>query len=275
MSRISILGVSVDALTHAEAIGKIRQFAERDKPSLVCTPNTEIITLAQSNKELKDILNRGSALNLADGFGLLWAARYQTLKHPVPEALRKPVLLLQWFLTLILIPVLPGYFRHPISERIAGADFIWDIAKVAADKKLKIFLLGGGPTVAEQCALILQTEIPGLRIAGISANSPDQTALTIESVRKSKADVLMVAYGAPKQEYWLSQNLSKTGCKIGIGIGGAFDFIAGTKKRAPLWMRRSGAEWLYRLAIEPSRIWRQLALPYFSVLILIDKLKKS
>ena len=269
------MGIKLDALTHDEAVAKVNDFANGSEPSLVCTPNTEIVTKAQKDNDLRSVLNSDSSLNIVDGFGLLWAARYKTLKTPKNKLISKLISIIQWVFTLILIPICPRYFYRPIAERITGTDFVWDIARIAADKKLKIFLLGGGPAIAEQCALILQTEVPGLRIAGISANSPDKTQQTIDMVRRSKADIILVAYGAPKQEYWLSQNLAKSGCKIGIGVGGAFDFIAGTKTRAPAWMRRSGLEWFYRLIAEPSRIWRQLALPYFTLLVLIDKLKKS
>jgi N-acetylglucosaminyldiphosphoundecaprenol N-acetyl-beta-D-mannosaminyltransferase len=183
--------------------------------------------------------------------------------------------IIEWIITILLIPLFPKYFTYPIKKRISGADFIWDLAKFSAERRLKVFLLGGAPTIAERTALQLQSKIPDLRIAGVNSKDPKDTAEIVSQINKSKADILLVAFGAPKQEFWLSENLNKTDCKIGIGVGGSFDFIAGVKKRAPAWMQKSGLEWLYRLISQPSRILRQMALPKFLYLVLKDKLSNS
>jgi N-acetylglucosaminyldiphosphoundecaprenol N-acetyl-beta-D-mannosaminyltransferase len=111
-------------------------------------------------------------------------------------------------------------------------------------------------------------------VAGVHSGPSDEVGDIVSSIKKSRADVVYVAYGAPKQEKWLAANLSNTGCKIGIGVGGTFDFIAGIKPRAPIWIQKLGFEWLYRLAIEPKRIIRQMAIPNFIIKVFLVKLRE-
>lgn len=272
---IEVLNTKINALRESEVLEKIDRIMHQKKPSLICTVNTEMIIKAKNDDELKNILNSYSSINLADGVGLLWASRFQSLKVPSEPVAKEIIIFLQWLITIIMIPILPKYFKHPIPERIAGSDFIWKIAQFATDNKYKIYLLGGKETIAEKTALKLQTDIYGLKIAGVNSSDPDKTDKIIESIVKSNADILFVAYGVPKQEKWLRENLKKTGVKLGIGVGGSFDFIAGSQKRAPTWMQRTGLEWLFRLITEPMRFKRQLALPYFLYLNLIEKYKKN
>ena len=269
--RIDVLGIPIDTLTLKEAAEKLPIFIDK-KASIICTPNVEFIIKAQKDKDFLKILSKKSALNCADGIGPLWAARFQTWPKPKIPVMREVVTILEWLFSIVLIPLWPGLFKNPIPERISGSDFVWTIARFAADNNYKIFLLGGAPTVAERASLSLQTQIYNLRIAGIHSGSPKDTPEIIEAVNKSRADIILVAFGAPKQEKWLAENLSKTTCKIGIGLGGTFDFIAEMKKRAPIWMQRSGLEWLYRLFQEPGRLGRQFSIPKFMFLVLINQL---
>lgn len=271
IKKTKILGVRIDALTKAEANAKLYSFFERDKKSIITTPNTEFLIKAQNDLEFQKILN-SSDLNLCDSFGLLWAARFQKTNLP-NSFLKYPLCFLYWLFSIIIIPIFPRYFQSVIPERIPGSDFIWDIAKFAAKENHKIFLLGGAPTVAERTALKLQTDIDNLRVSGVHSGDISETPQMIEAINKSRADIILVAFGAPKQEKWLKENLGKTNAKFGIGLGGTFDFIAGVRKRAPKWMQKSGLEWLYRLSIEPKRIVRMLAIPKLMVLVLVDKFK--
>ncbi len=273
MPKIEILNVKVDNVDASQIFLKLNGFLNDKKPALICTPNTEMVILAQEDSEFKEILNNRSKLNLPDGFGLLWAAKFNTLPAPNLIILREIIIFIEWLFSILIIPIAPRFFNNPIRERIAGADFIRTIAKFAADQRLRVFLLGGAPTVAERTALQLQTEIPDLKISGVHSGKADETSEIIGAINKSRSDILLVAFGAPKQEKWLAENLKKTKCKIGIGLGGSFDFVAGVRKRAPKWMQKSGLEWLFRLYSEPSRIKRQLALPKFIWLILINRLK--
>ena len=274
MSSINILNVKIDPVRANDVESLLCEIANQSTPGLICTPNTEFIMLAQKNKVFCEILNN-SSLNLPDGIGVLWAAKFNTFNEISTPVLRQILILLEWLFSIIIIPIFPHFFHTPIPERLSGSDFIWQVAEFASKNKYRVFLLGGGATIAERTALALQTKIPELRIAGVHSGGIEDTREIIESINKTKSDIVLVAFGAPKQEKWLSENLIKTRCKFGVGLGGTFDFIAGTRKRAPMWMRKSGLEWLHRLIHEPLRIKRQMALPRFMFAILKSKLKSD
>jgi len=228
---ISILGVSVHDVTTEETLALIDQFVRDGTPRQICTVNPEFIMMAQRDAEFKRILNH-SALNLPDGIGVVWAAKR---------------------------------LGHPLRERVAGSDLVGLIANRAQRTSWRIFLLGAAEGVAEQAAIILRECYPQIHIVGAYAGSPgpEEEADIAARVRSSKADVLLVAYGAPKQDKWIDRNIERTGAAVALGIGGSLDFIVGRQKRAPRWMQRLGLEWLYRLVREPWRWRRQLALPRF------------
>lgn len=267
-----ILDIKIDSIDVEEAELHLAEMMESEKPSIICTPNTEFIIKAQHDEEFKKILNTKSKLNLPDSYGLLWAARFMTLSAPKIPVLREITIILEWILSLILLPIISRQYHYPLKEKISGSDFIWDIARFAAKNKYRIFLFGGAPVVAEQTALKLQTEVFDLRIAGMFHGDLMREDEAIEAMKKSRADILLVCLGAPLQEKWLDANLVSTGCKIGVGLGGTFDFIAKIVPRAPRFMQKSGLEWLYRLFVEPKRFKRQFALPQMALLVLKDKL---
>jgi len=274
---MEILGIKIDAIKLSEAEAKIEGFLDDNssKKHQICTVNTEFITRARKDPEFRKILNTESSLNLADGIGPIWAAKFLSLKSPSAPIVKQIAIFLQWIFSIALIPVLPSFFRWPIPQRISGVDFAHCIARISEIKKKEIFFLGGGPTITERAALQMQTEFIDLKIAGVDSSRSDLTDQIIESINRSKADILFVSFGAPKQEFWISQNLKKTSCKIAIGLGGTFDFLAGVKQRAPRWIQKTGLEWLFRLIIEPSRIIRQLSIPYFMFLVLSEKLTQT
>lgn len=275
MSKVEILGVKIDAITDREALSKLLEFSKGGRSKIICTPNTEFVMTAQTDEEFLHILNTKSSLNLADGFGILWAAKFNTFSRPKTKVLREIIIVLQWIFSIILIPIYPNFFTYPIPQRLSGSDFIYTISHFAAKNKLRVFLLGGAATVAERTALVLQTAIYDLKICGVYSGKAENVPEIVEMAKNSKVDILLVAFGAPKQEKWLVSNLSKTGAKIGIGLGGTFDFVSGAKSRAPKWMRKSGLEWLYRLFCNPRRLGRQMSLPKFMYRILVNRLKNE
>src|SRR5690606_38622524 len=139
------------------------------------------------------------------------------------------------------------------------------IAEQAAKKGWRLFLLGAAPGVADKTANILRQKHPGLHIAGTYSGSPapEEEDGIVALVNASNADILFVAYGAPEQDKWIARNLPRLHVAMAMGVGGAFDFIAGIVPRAPQWMQRMGLEWLYRLYLQPWRIRRMLRLPRF------------
>jgi len=119
---------------------------------------------------------------------------------------------------------------------------------------------------------VLRDTYPGFILAGADPGSPEPAAdaATTDAVRSSRAQVLLLAYGAAAEEAWLNRNLDRSGAVIGLGVGGAFDFISGRARRAPPWMREHGLEWLHRLGRQPWRWRRMLALPRFVIRVLAE-----
>jgi N-acetylglucosaminyldiphosphoundecaprenol N-acetyl-beta-D-mannosaminyltransferase len=160
---------------------------------------------------------------------------------------------------------------------VAGSDLVPRIAERAAAHGWRLFFLGAGRGVAQEAAARLRRRYAGLQVAGTYAGSPalDEEAEIVDLVRAASPHVLLVAYGAPAQDLWIARNLERLGVPVCMGVGGAFDFVGGVRKRAPLWVQRLGLEWLYRLLQEPWRWRRQLALPRFTIAVLAARLKKE
>lgn len=239
MTRIQILGVPVDAVTEREALDWAARAVVNGRPHQVATVNPEFVMRARRDPAFAAVLNNAD-LCLPDGAGLLWAARHA---------------------------------RQPLPARVAGVDFVRALAREGAGRGWRFFFLGAAPGVAAAAAQALRTENPGLLVAGTYAGSPDpsEDAATLPVVRQSLADVLLVAYGAPAQDLWIARNLAASGARLGIGVGGAFDFITGRARRAPRWMQDRGLEWLHRLTRQPWRWRRMLALPHFALRVLLDR----
>ncbi|HEX3050300.1 MAG TPA: WecB/TagA/CpsF family glycosyltransferase [Aggregatilineaceae bacterium] len=230
--RVTILGVSIDPVTFEEMIDTIAMWiTQRDRVYQICTVSPEFVMIAQDNADFMRVLQE-SDLCVADGVGLLFAARY---------------------------------LRKQLPERVTGSDGVPLIAQRAAREGWTIFLLGAAPGVAEKAANQLMIQYPGLKIVGTYAGSPapEEEVAIVERVNTSGADILMVAYGAPRQDLWIKRNHERLNVRVAIGVGGTFDFIAGVVPRAPLWMRRWALEWLYRLYKQPWRWRRMLRLPRF------------
>jgi N-acetylglucosaminyldiphosphoundecaprenol N-acetyl-beta-D-mannosaminyltransferase len=241
---VTVLGIRVDRLTQQQVIAYIesslQHYGASDGQALcqqIITVNPEFVIAAQRDTQFRQCINEAS-LVVPDGMGIVWAARY----------LGKPT---------------PG--------RVTGVDTVVEITKNCAMHGYRLYLLGAAPGVAELAATRLQELAPGLLIAGTYAGSPDaaEEEAIIERIRDAHADILCVAYGAPKQELWIRRNLSRLPVGVAMGVGGAFDFLSGRQKRAPRTMQKLGLEWLYRLYREPWRWRRMLALPNFAIQVLL------
>ncbi len=156
----------------------------------------------------------------------------------------------------------------PLIERIHGVDLVENLCREVSKQPITMGFLGAGPHVAELTAECLREKYPGLKI------NFTEREWNFEK-KHPETDILFVAFGSPKQEIWIAENLSKLPVKVAIGVGGAFDFISGKVRRAPVFVRKLGLEWLFRLIIEPWRIKRQLRLIKFIVLIYKEKFKKK
>ncbi|HYM65120.1 MAG TPA: WecB/TagA/CpsF family glycosyltransferase [Candidatus Sulfotelmatobacter sp.] len=152
----------------------------------------------------------------------------------------------------------------PLKERITGVDLVKSLSNHVAKQPITVSFLGGGPNVAEKTAECLKKMYPELKIGWTSEEWK-------EALKEKKTDILFVAFGSPKQEIWINDNLKKLPVKVAIGVGGAFDFISGNVPRAPKVLRDFGLEWLFRLILQPWRIKRQVSLLRFTYLVLKEK----
>jgi N-acetylglucosaminyldiphosphoundecaprenol N-acetyl-beta-D-mannosaminyltransferase len=236
---VRILGVRVDALTYESLLADIGAFVAQGLPHQIATLNPEFVMTAQRDADFRDALE-GCDLCMADGVGLLWAARRQ---------------------------------GHALPERVTGSDGVQLIAERAAQAGWSLYLLGAAPGVAERTAQVLAGCYPGLRIAGTYAGSPDDNDAEgiIALVREASPDILFVAFGAPQQDLWIARHREALRVPVMMGVGGAFDHIAGVRRRAPRWVQRLNLEWLFRLVTQPWRWRRQLALPRFVWAVLWQK----
>jgi len=208
---------------------------------------------AQKNDGFKSILN-STDLNIPDGIGILWAATYLDSIKKFNSFIFKCV---KAKLTLLYILIAPHKVRKILPERVTGTDLTQKICdKVPAHTK--IFLLGGAEGIAEKAAQNLNDKYD-INIVGTdsSAANPLNDKKICEVINLRQPDLLFVAFGAPRQEQWITRNLQNLpSVKVAIGVGGAFDFISGKISRAPKFMRKLGLEWLYRLFLQPTRIKR-------------------
>lgn len=241
--RIEILGVPVDCVNWSSALGEVRRILrESNGPATVIAVNPEKVMQARENPELLRRLRAASML-IPDGIGVVWAAKFLGLGR---------------------------------MERVPGSEMMPAICEIAAAGGHGVFLFGANSEVNAKAANKLIGRYPLLRIVGQQDGyvSDAETPALIERINESQAEILFVALGSPKQEIWMEQNLHRLNIKLCQGVGGTFDVIAGTVKRAPRLFLALNLEWLYRVITNPRRIKRQLALPNFAWKVICAKLMK-
>ncbi|MRR14778.1 glycosyltransferase, partial [archaeon] len=254
---VVILGIPIDSFPLEETIGYIFHlvdgYEQDERPRLVCTVNLDLIsnTLSWSLKksrhpELLSIL-RNSDLVTADGMPVLWASRF---------------------------------LGQALHERVTGADLVPLLCRECAQKGKSVFFLGGRGDSARDASMVLTERYPGLIIAGcespfvhtegieLSHAYGDDDAI-VDRINASKADILLIAFGNPKQEIWFARNRHRLKVPVSIGVGGTFDFITGTIARAPEWMRRSFLEWLFRITRDPRTILKRYFIDFIKFGIMI------
>lgn len=246
MSQITICGIRIDNVTMAESVTRLSEMVERRKPSYVVTPNADHIIKLQKDPEFREVYEKAD-LVLADGMSLLWAGLF---------------------------------LGKPFAQKVSGSDLMPEFCRHAAHKGYKLFFLGGREGAAVGAKASLEKRYPGIRVVGtysppMGFEKNAEEGKKIEAmIRESAPDVLFVGLGAPKQEKWVYRNYQMLGVPVSIGIGVTFEFMAGMVRRAPLWMQYSGLEWLWRLLMEPARLWRRYLVddPKFFWLVLMQKM---
>ena len=225
----------VDCLDMQAALKRIESLADAGGHHLVATVNPEFVMRAQNDREFARVLESAD-LCLADGTGVVWAARRQGCQ---------------------------------ISGPVTGVDLIGPLATMCARCGFPLFLVGAGARVAADLASRLAAEHPGLAVAAHSGSpDPSSDTETLGLIHAHRTRVLLVAYGAPAQELWIDRLKERLGVPVAIGVGGAFDYLTGRVPRAPGWMRGAGLEWLHRLAVQPWRIRRMAVLPRYAIKVL-------
>lgn len=227
--RFHIGHLDIDHLTFAEALDAIAGLVESGQGGTVLTPNIDHVVLCEHDALLRAAYASAS-LSVVDGTPLLWASRL---------------------------------LGRPLPEKISGSDLILPLMKLAAERGFRVYLLGGGPGVAERAGERLRDVVPRLTIVGTDAPQIDTSRgakgldEVVARVRAARPDIVLVALGCPKQEIFMHRAAPALRPAVMLGIGAGLDFWAGTAQRAPNWVSAAGLEWLYRLVREPRRLWRR------------------
>lgn len=227
-----ILGIAVDAVGPEAALRTLTEAVARDDgpPIYTVAINPEKIMRARREPTLAPVLE-DAGLRIPDGVGVVLASRLRGGR---------------------------------VRERVTGIDLTMALAAEAARRRWPVYLLGAAPGVADAAADAYRSRFPGFVVAGVDHGFfPGRDGEVCARVRASGARLLFLALGSPAQEYWLHAHLAETGCRVGVGVGGTFDVLAGRTARAPRLMQRLGLEWLHRLVREPARYRRMLVLPVF------------
>ena len=242
--KISVANVNFHNVTMEEAVTFIVQMAQKtEKPRYVCTGNLDHLVTLEHDAEFRAIYEEAD-LTLADG---------------------KPVVLLSY---------LTG--GEPLRQRVTGSDLFWELARASATTGLRLFFLGGVEDAADEAKAAVLRRYPSAVICGTycpprALFETDAEQIKIrETVQASEADILLVGFGAPKQEKWIAANKDLLSVPVSIGVGGSFEMASGLVRRAPVWMQEAGLEWAHRFAQEPTRLFRRYFvrdLPFLLLLI--------
>lgn len=240
--RVDILGVGFDRVALVDAVAEIERRLDAGERTFIITANPEFVMLCRQDREVAAIAARAD-LVVPDGTGAVVAAR-------------------------VLGDPLPG--------RAPGRLLVDRLAALATERRLSLFLLGAAPGIAERAATRLRDRHPELRVAGTYAGSAEDDVDVVPRVRAAAPDIVLVAFGMPKQERWIARNLEALpSVKIAVGIGGSLDYLAGAAKAPPALVHAVGLEWLWRLLRDPRRWRRQRVLPLFAFLVLRARLRRA
>jgi N-acetylglucosaminyldiphosphoundecaprenol N-acetyl-beta-D-mannosaminyltransferase len=223
--RVNILGVGVTPVNLQQTIDILEEWrAERRREYVLCTSVHGLVE-AQRDPEIRSALNR-SGLTTEDGMPLVWWCQCA------------------------------GYFN---AGRVSGTDLLMAMCERAAPSGHRHYFYGGSPRVVEAMVSRLKERFPGIAIVGHRSPpfrplTPEEDAADIQAINETRPDYVWVGLGMPKQDKWIIQHVGKIEAAALLGVGAAFDFVAGSKRRAPLWIQSSGFEWLFRLMSEPRRL---------------------
>ena len=237
MKKENILGINVLNIDYQSLERELNNDIKKHKQSFIVAINPEKILKARKDKKLKEILNAANYA-IPDGIGVIYASKLR---------------------------------KGNIRKRITGIDTMDMLCELSVKNSYKIFLYGSQKEILEKAKKQLEIKYPNIQIVGYVNGYEKDNDIIIKKINNCRPDIVFVALGSPKQEYWIYTYMTKTNAIIFQGVGGSFDVISGKVKRAPKRMQRMGLEWLYRLFKEPKRFFRQLKLIKFALLVLLNK----
>jgi N-acetylglucosaminyldiphosphoundecaprenol N-acetyl-beta-D-mannosaminyltransferase len=239
--RIDILGIGVSATDLDRATATIERWIGEGRRNYVCVTGAHGVMESRRDARLRRIHNEAGMV-VPDGMPLVWFARLFGKKH---------------------------------TQRVYGPDLMRKMTAISQLRGYRQFYYGGAEGVADKLKQQLVGLHPGLEIAGtfcppFRALTAAEDAAAVDTINAARPDIVWVGLSTPKQEFWMASHLGRVEAPVMIGVGAAFDFLAGTKRQAPVWMQRNGLEWLFRLGSEPRRLWRRYAaiVPGFAILTL-------
>ena len=226
MARTYLLDCPIDSLSLKETVEEIIARLRNGKPMQHCAVNTFKFLLMHKDPILKSIVKNCDIIN-ADGQSAVWALKL---------------------------------LRRPIKERVTGIDLMDALVERAARENLSVYFFGAMPQVVERVVTIYRTMHPALRVAGHQHGyfrRAGEEQVAVQVIRQARPDMLFVALDSPRKEYWLGKYLRELNVPFSMGVGGSFDVMAGRFPRAPRWMQDWGMEWLWRLKLDPGRMWKR------------------
>ena len=246
-SKVNILGVKVSNIANNELLDTLAGCIHEKQKVQVCITPVNSVLAAIKDPQVLDVYNN-AAFVLCDGMPVKWAS---------------------------------SFLNTPIQERITGLDLLPNLVELSAKNNFSVFLLGASPGVGEKLKQTILQQYPNCKVAGIyvppfmKVFSGIENDKMIQAVNDAAPDILLVSLTAPKQDIWIAQNMHLVSAPIQVGIGGAFEVMAGLAKRSPKWMQSAGLEWLFRFLQEPKRLFRRyfIEAPLFIPLIIKQKLK--
>src|SRR5688500_6890609 len=234
-NRVEILGVQVDNLSMTDTLNILEEFVTEGKPRLIVTADAAGIVAAQTDAEWRKIMNDADLVT-PDSVGVLWASKRA---------------------------------GNAISDRVSGVDLVEKLVS----KGYRCFFLGAAPGIAEKAKEVLTTKLPNAQIVGVRDGffNESQEADLVAEIKRAGPQVLFVAMGIPKQEKFIARHMHAIGAAINMGVGGSFDVLSGTVKRAPLALQKMRLEWLWRLMQNPKKWKKVAALPKFWLMVLTSR----
>jgi N-acetylglucosaminyldiphosphoundecaprenol N-acetyl-beta-D-mannosaminyltransferase len=246
--RVDILGVGVSSINLDDAVATIEGWIDERSRNYVCITGVHGVMESRRDPRLRRIHNEAGIVT-PDGMPLVWFSR------------------------------LVGRRR---TDRVYGPDLMRKMTSISSCRGYRQFYYGGAEGVADKLKRVLVHAHPELEVVGTLC--PPYRDLTfaedqavVDAINAARPHIVWVGLSTPKQEFWMARHLGRIEAPVMVGVGAAFDFLAGTKRQAPTWMQRSGLEWLFRLCSEPRRLWRRYAyiVPGFTILAVGEIVRRA